>query len=144
MRLILLAYTTLMLGFSIASLAMMPRALRDLGHERRLVEREIPGANFERMLEAGYRLNMFLVLVELLYYLLLLRFAGDSAFLFYGAFAFGLIHIAYLVAGRLEKQRLAAEHRWAPGARLLIWATALATVLEIAFLGSALYLIASL
>ncbi len=143
MQIFLVIYTVLMLFFSLVSLSLVPHSLRDLGHERQRVEEELPGADFARMLEAGYRLNVSLILVELLYYLLLLRFAGDSDFLYYGAFAFGLVHISYLVTGRLERRRIARGYRRVRGARLLIWITATLTSLETGFLVAAAYIISA-
>lgn len=127
-------YTVAMIAGSVFILAMFPRAIQDLGQERQRLKEELPGASFERMLNASYRLNTILVLLEILYYLLLLRFAGDEIILLYGAFAFGLIHIAYLIMGRLERRRLASGTTRIRLARFLAWNTAILTIIEVAFL----------
>lgn len=139
MRIFLFFYTILMLSISTFSLVMIPRSLRNLGHERQLLKEELPEASFERMLEVGYRLNTMLVLAEILYYLLLMRYSSPLPPLRYGAFSFGVIHIAYLVTGRIEKRRLALGRKGTGVARLLIWFSALVTTLEIVFLGLVTY-----
>ena len=144
MRIFLLIYTAAIVAASLFTLALVPRALKDLGHERQRLEEQVPGASFEGMLQAGYRLNTFIVLAELLYYFLLLRFAGGEPLILYGAFAFGLIHIGYLITGRWERQRLARGMKRTRGARMLIWLTAALTVAEVAFLFTAGYLVLGL
>lgn len=143
MLVFLFLYTVMMLAASIFSLGMVPRSLRNLGHERQLLKEDLPEANFERMVEVGYRLNTLLVLAEVFYYFLLMRYWSSNPALRYGAFCFGLIHIAYLVTGRLEKRRLARGSTRTRGARLLIWSGAAVTVLEIIFLWVIIYYLAA-
>ncbi len=141
MRIFLLIYTAAIVAASLFTLALVPRALKDLGHERQRLEEQVPGASFEGMLEAGYRLNTLILLVELLYYFLLLRYASSEPIILYGAFAFGVIHIAYLISGRWERRRLARGMKRTRGARTLIWVTAALTVAEVAFLFTAGYML---
>lgn len=130
-----------MIAGSIFALTLMPRALRDVGHERQLLEEELPEAEFEVMVEAGYRLNTMLLLVEIAYYYLLMRHAGPEWQFVYGGFAFGVIHIFYLVAGRLEKRRLSSGRTSTRIARILIWVTGLLTMVELGFLVWVCYLL---
>lgn len=134
-------YTLLMLLSSAFTLMMVPRALKDLGREQQRLEAELPGVSFDRMLEAGYRLNTFLLLLEIFYYYLLVRYAGSVWQLFYGGFAFGLIHIVYLIFARLEKWRLSRRARPSRASRLMMWLTAILTTAEIVFLLWAAYLV---
>jgi len=134
MHVFLFAYTLMMLAGSAFTLGLVPRALRDLGRERQRLAQELPQINFEAMVEAGYRVNTFLLLVEISYYYLLLRYGGPDWQFFYGGFAFGLIHITYLVFSRLEKRRLSRGLTRTRFARLLIWLTAVLTSAEIVFL----------
>lgn len=126
-------YTLAMLAASAFTLVLAPRALRDLGHERQRLEKELPGVSFERLLEAGYRLNTLILLVEIFFYYLL-AYTGTGWQFKYGGFSFGLIHIIYLIAGRFEKRRLARGAVRTRLARLLIWITASLTSVELAFL----------
>ena len=130
----MLIYTMVMIGVSLFTLALVPRALKDLGQERQLLTERAPEVEFNSMVEAGYRLNAFILLVELLYYYLLLSRSGPEWQFLYGGFAFGIVHIGYLVFGRLEKLRLVRGSRRTTLARLEIWVTALLTCLEVAFL----------
>jgi hypothetical protein len=143
LRIFLFLYTVFMLAISIFSLVMVPRSLRQLGHERQLLRQDLPEASFERLVEIGYRLNSLLVLAEVFYYFLLIRYWSSEPGLRYGAFSFGLIHIAYLVTGRLERRRLAQGSTHTHGARLLIWSSAAVTVLEIVFLWVVIYYLVS-
>lgn len=130
-----------MLAISILTLGLAPRALRDLGQERQRLRKEAPGANFEAMVEVGYRVNVFLLLTEIFYYYLLLGFGGPRWQFLYGGFVFGIIHIGYLIASRMEKRRLSRGTTRTAAARFLIWLTAILTVVEIAFLGYAAFLL---
>jgi len=141
MHLFLAIYSLLMIAGSIFTLALVPRALRDVGQERQRLREELPGAEFETMVEAGYRLNTMLLLVEIFFYYLLLSYAGDEWQLYYGGFAFGLIHILYLVAGKFEKRRLSKGGIRTRFARSMILLTALLTAVEILFLAWACYLL---
>lgn len=134
MRIFMFFYTVLMLAGSSFTLAMVPRALRDLGRERQRLGETLPGARFDQMIEAGYRMNSLLVLVEILFYYLLLRYTGPEWQFFYGGFFFGVLHILYLVAGRLERRRLKKGTRHTGMARAMIWFTALFTLAETVFL----------
>ena len=134
MRVFLFIYTLLMIGGSLLTLSLIPRALKDVGQERQRLREELPEAEFEQMVEAGYRVNTFLVLVEILYYFLLLRYSGSVWQFLYGGFVFGVIHIFYLVVGRLEKRRLARGSTRTRPARFLLWLTAALTSLELLFL----------
>lgn len=130
----MLIYTMLMIGASLFTLVLVPRALKDVGQERQLLAERAPEVEFNSMVEAGYRLNTVLLLIELLYYFLLLRYTGPEWQFLYGGFVFGIIHIGYLVFGRLEKLRLSSGSRRTTLARFQIWVTALLTCLEVAFL----------
>ena len=134
MRIFLFIYTIFMLAGSVFTLGLVPRALKDLGQERQRLRRDLPEANFEAMVEAGYRVNSILVLVEILYYYLLLSYDGGTWQFFWGGFAFGVIHIGYLVGGRLEKRRLSRGPSRTGAARLRIWVSAVLTCVEIGFL----------
>ena len=134
MRIFMLTYTVLMLAGSAFTLGLVPRALRDLGHERERLATELPGVEFKRMVNAGYHLNALLLMVEVLFYYLLLRYTGPEWQFFYGGFFFGIIHIGYLIMGRVERRRLADGSTRTRFARLLIWVTALLTGVEIPFL----------
>jgi len=141
MRTFLFIYSLLMIAGSILTLALVPRAIRDVGRERQRLRAEFPEAEFQTMVEAGYRLNNLLLLVEIIYYYLLLRYGGPEWQLFYGGFAFGLIHIFYLVAGRLERRRLSVGSTQTGVARMLIWVTAVLTTIELFFLIWVCYLL---
>ncbi|MHB8792766.1 MAG: hypothetical protein ACYC6O_05455 [Thermoleophilia bacterium] len=141
MRILLSIYTMLMIGGSIMTLALVPRALRDTGRERQRMEEVLPGVEFETMVKASYRFNTMLLLIEIFYYYLLLSYAGDDWQLYYGGFAFGLIHILYLVAGKFEKHRLSKNVTATRLAYTMILLTALLTVVEILFLALAFYLL---
>ncbi len=140
-RTFLFLYSLVMVAGSILTLAMVPRALKDVGHERQRLSEQLPGAEFETMVEAGYRLNNLLLLFEITYYYLLLRYAGPEWQFFYGGFIFGVIHIFYLVVGRLEKRRLSKGIAHTGLARFLIWLTALLTIVELFFLVWVMYLL---
>lgn len=127
-------YTIVMIAAGGLTLGLVPRALKDLGRERQKLQLDLPGASFERVLEAGYRLNTFLLLVEIAYYYLLLTYAGPGWQFRYGGFAFGVIHVIYLINGRFEKRRLASGTTRTGVAQLVLWATAGLTVLELSFL----------
>lgn len=137
MRPFLFIYTLAMITFSIFTLGMAPRTLRGVGHERQRLKESAPDASFERLVEVGYRLNTLLLLIEILYYFLLLRFLSSHALAKYAAFAFGVVHISYLITGRWEKRRLSSGKTRTKGARRLIMLTAVLTVFEIVFLGYA-------
>lgn len=141
MPFLLSIYTLLMIAGSIITLALVPRALKDVGQERRRLEEKLPGVEFETMVEAGYRFNTLLLLIEIFYYYLLLTYAGDEWQLFYGGFAFGVIHIIYLVAGKIEKRRLSKGGSRPRLARSMILLTALLTAVEILFLALVFYLL---
>ena len=141
MRYLLSIYTLLMIAGSVITLALVPRALKDTGRERQRLEEELPGIEFDTMVEAGYRFNTMLLFIEIFYYYLLLTFAGDDWQLYYGGFAFGVIHILYLVAGKVEKRRLSKGVIQIRLARTMILLTALLTAVEILFLALAFYLL---
>ncbi len=141
MRTFLFIYSIVMIAGSIFALALLPRALKDAGHERQRLGEELPEAEFEVMVEAGYRLNTVLVLVEIAYYYLLMRHAGPEWQFFYGGFTFGIIHIFYLVAGRLEKRRLSSGKSGTGAAKLMIWVTGALTAVEVLFLIWVCYLL---
>lgn len=134
MRIFLFIYTLLMVAGCGLTLGLVPRALKELGRERQLLQEALPGAQFDRMVEAGYRMNMLLLLAEILYYYLLFAHAGPEWQFVYGGFAFGVIHIFYLVVGRVERRRLKSGRTRTALARLLIWLTAILTAAEVAFL----------
>ena len=134
MRIFLFIYTLFMLAGSAFTLGLVPRALKDLGQERQRLRQDLPEASFEIMVEAGYRVNSLLVLFEILYYYLLLSYNGDMWQLFWGGFVFGVIHIGYLIGGRLEKRRLSRGVTRTGAARIRIWLTTILTVVEIGFL----------
>lgn len=134
-------YTLLMIASSVITLALVPRALRDTGQERQRLEEELPGVEFETMVEAGYRFNTILLLIEIFYYYLLLTLAGDYWLLYYGGFAFGVIHIIFLVEGKFEKRRLSRGVTRTRLARAMILLTALLTSVEILFLAFAFFLL---
>lgn len=134
MRTFLFIYSLLMLAGSALTLALVPRALRDVGQERQRLSEKLPDAEFQTIVEAGYRLNNLLLLIEIIYYYLLLRYGGPEWQFFYGGFGFGVIHIFYLVVGRLEKRRLSLGITRTGFARRLIWLTAVLTTVEIFFL----------
>lgn len=141
MRILLFFYTLLMIAGSVFTLSLAPRAFRDLGQERQRLKEELPGVEFEKMVEAGYRLNVLVLLVEIFYYYLLIRSAGPLWQLFYGGFAFGIFHIFYLVSGRLEKRRLSKGSVGTRFARFLLWLATLLTTTEVFFLVLACYLL---
>lgn len=141
MYIFLAIYSLLMIGGSIFTLFLVPRALRDVGQERQRLEEELPGAEFETMVEAGYRLNTTLLLVEIFFYYLLLSNAGESWMLYYGGFAFGVIHIFYLITGKLEKRRLSKGGIRNRLARSMILLTASLTAVEVLFLVLAVFLL---
>lgn len=141
MRIFMFFYTVLMIVVSAFTLGLVPRALRDLGQERRILREKLPGAEFEQMVEAGYRMNAVLLLVEILYYYFLLRYAGPEWQFFLGGSVFGLIHICYLVVSRLEKRRLTTGKTRTGTARLMIWLTAVFTAVETVFLLWVAYLL---
>lgn len=134
MRIFMFIYTVLMIAGSAFTLGLVPRALRDLGHERARLAEMVPGAEFRRMVDAGYRLNTFLLMIEVFYYYLLLRNTGPEWQFFYGGFFFGVIHVAYLIMGRIERGRLASGSTRTRFARLIILVTAALTGVEIIFL----------
>lgn len=134
MRIFLFLYTLLMLAGSGLTLALVPRALRDLGQERQRLKESLPAAEFDQVVEAGYRVNTLLVMVEILYYYLLLRYAGPEWQFFFGGFFFGLVHIFYLIMGRLERRRLKRGTAHTGLSRIMIWLTALLTTAEVGFL----------
>jgi len=127
-------YTLLMLAGCGLTLGLVPRALRELGQERQLLQEALPGAQFDQMVEAGYRMNMVLLLVEILYYYLLFRHAGPEWQFVWGGFAFGLIHILYLIVGRAERWRLKSGKTRTALARVFVWLTATLTLAEVFFL----------
>jgi hypothetical protein len=141
MRIFLFIYTVFMLASSFFTLVLVPRALRDLGHERQRLKEQLPEADFDVMVEAGYRVNTFLLLLEILYYYLLLGFGGAEWQFLYGGFVFGIIHIGYLIASRLEKRRLSRGAAHTRAARVMVWLTALLTAVEICFLVWVSYLL---
>ncbi len=141
MRIFLFIYTFFMLTISVFTLGLVPRALKDLGRERQRLQQEAPSASFEAMVEAGYRVNVFLLLTEIIYYYLLLSFGGPEWQFFYGGFVFGIIHIGYLVASRMEKRRLWRGTTRTGAARFLIWLTATLTFVEIVFLTYVVFLL---
>lgn len=137
MRAFLFIYTLAMIAFSVFTLGLVPRSLRDIGRERQKLKQEAPEASFERMVEAGYRLNTLLVLVEVFYYFLLLRYLSGHSLAMYTAFTFGVVHIFYLIMGRWERRRLFRGKTRARGVRQLILFTAFLTFIEVIFLGYA-------
>ena len=134
MWIFLFIYTLFMLAGSAFTLGLVPRALKDLGRERQRLRQDLPEANFEMMVEAGYRVNSLLVLFEVLYYYLLLSYSRGMWQLFWGGFVFGVIHIGYLIGGRLEKRRLSRGITRTGAARIRIWLMTILTVVEIGFL----------
>lgn len=130
-----------MLLGSVFTLGLVPRALRDVGKERQRVGREMPGASFEKVLAAGYRLNVLLLLVEITYYYLLVSFAAGRWQLFYGGLVFGVIHIFYLVVGRFEKRRLSRRQGRTGLAKAFVRIAGLLTLVEAVFLLLAGYLL---
>ncbi|MHB0914745.1 MAG: hypothetical protein ACYC5A_05030 [Thermoleophilia bacterium] len=141
MRIFLLIYTMAMVAGSVLTLSLVPRSLRDLGHERERLQAELPEVSYERMVNAGYRFNFLILLLEIAYYYLLIDYSDSEQRIFYGGAFFGLVHIGYLVTSRLEKRRLSREYGNRKLARLMIWLTAGLTACEIAFLGLVLYLL---
>ncbi|MHB1381551.1 MAG: hypothetical protein ACYCXJ_04940 [Thermoleophilia bacterium] len=141
MRIFLLIYTMAMVAGSVLTLSLVPRSLRDLGHERERLQAELPEVSYERMVNAGYRFNFLILLLEIAYYYLLIDYSDSEQRIFYGGAFFGLVHIGYLVTSRLEKRRLSREYGSRKLARLMIWLTAGLTACEIAFLGLVLYLL---
>ncbi|RJQ47749.1 MAG: hypothetical protein C4534_00835 [Gaiellales bacterium] len=142
MRVFLTIYTFLMIAGSILTLTLVPRSLRDLGHERERLREALPDVSYERMVEAGYRFNFMVLLVEIVYYYLLVDFGRSDWRLFYGGAFFGLAHIGFLVSSRFEKRRLSRAYTRSRGARALVWLTAVLTSAEIIFLGLVLFLLA--
>jgi len=134
LRIFIFIYTLLMIAGSVFTLGLVPRALKDIGHERERLAEEAPGIEFRRMVDAGYRLNTILLMVEVLYYYLLVIYARSNWQLLYGGFFFGLVHIGYLVMGRAERKRLASGSTRTRFARWLIWFTAVLTSVELGFL----------
>lgn len=143
MRIFLLIYTLVMVAGSIVALSLAPRSLRDLGHERERLQAQLPEISYERMVNAGYRFNFLILLLEIAYYYLLIDFGGPERQIFYGGAFFGLVHIGYLVTSRLEKRRLSREYGNRRLARVIIWLTAALTTIEIGFLVMVLYLLAA-
>ncbi len=141
MRLFLLIYTLFMVAGSLFMLGLVPRALKDLGQERQRLKQQAPRADFQSMVEAGYRVNVTLLLIEILYYYLLLGFGGPGWQFFYGGFSFGVLHIGYLITGRLEKRRLFLGSARTAWSRFLLWLTAILTGVEIVFLVYIAYLL---
>ena len=141
MRIFMFIYSLLMIGGSALTLALIPRALRDVGMERQRLKEELPEAEFQTMVEAGYRVNNLLLLIEIIYYYLLLRYAGPEWQFFYGGFVFGVIHIFYLVIGRVEKRRLSQGSTRTGPARFLLLLTGMLTVGEAFFLFWVAYLL---
>lgn len=141
MRIFLFIYTLAMVAGSVISLALTPGSLRDLGRERERLKEALPDVSYDEMVAAGYRFNTLVLLLEIVYYYLLLSYSGDDRRLFAGASAFGVIHIVYLVASRFEKRRLARDYTRSRGAALTIRLTALLTILETVFLVLVLYLL---
>jgi hypothetical protein len=137
MRIFLLIYTAAMMAGSIMTLSLVPRSLRDLGRERERVKEDLPDVNYEQMVEAGYRFNFAVLMLEIIYYYLLVGFARSQWVLFYGGALFGLIHIAFLVASRFERRRLKREYTRSRSARALVWLTGFVTVAEVCFLSAA-------
>lgn len=142
MRIFLTIYTILMIAGSVIILLLVPRSLRDLGHERERLQEEMPEVSYERMVDAGYRFNFLIMLVEILYYYLLVAYGGPEWQIFYGGLFFGIVHIGFLVSSRFEKRRLAKDYTRSRAARFMIWLTASLTVVEVAFLCLVLYLLA--
>jgi len=141
LRIFMFIYTVLMIAGSAFTLGLVPRALRDLGHERARLAEIVPGAEFKRMVDAGYRLNSLLLMIEVFYYYLLLRNTGPEWQFFFGGFFFGMIHIVYLIMGRIEKGRLAGGSTRTRFARLIILVTGALTGVEIMFLIWVCYLL---
>lgn len=141
MRTFLFIYTLLMLAGSVVTLSLVPRSLRDLGHERERLQAQLPEVAYERMVNAGYRFNFLILLLEIAYYYLLVDFGASEWRIFYGGAFFGLVHIGYLVTSRLEKRRLTREYGSLRLARMIIWLTAGLTAIEIGFLVMVLYLL---
>jgi hypothetical protein len=141
MRIFFFLLTILMLAGSGFTLGLLPRALRDLGQERQTLTEALPGVEFDQMVEAGYRVNTILLLAEIFYYYLLLRYAGPEWQFYYGGFTFGVIHIFYLIEGRIERRRLKKGKTNTSFARALIWLTGILTVIEAAFLIWVAYLL---
>lgn len=141
MRTFLLIYTAAMLGGSLLTLSLVPRSLRDMGRERERLREALPEASYDHMVEAGYRFNFLILVLEIVYYYLLVDFGRSEPLLFYGGAAFGIIHIAFLVTSRLERRRLKKEYTRSRYARPLVWLTAIITVVEIVFLVLAFYLL---
>lgn len=141
MRIFLIIYTLAMIAGSVMTLTLVPRSLRDLGKERERLQESMPGASYDRMVEAGYRFNTVVLLVEIAYYYLLLSYGGPEWPLFVGGSFFGVVHIAYLVISRFEKSRLSRDYTRSRASRWMLWATAVLTTLEIVFLVLVLYLL---
>jgi hypothetical protein len=141
MSIFLLIYTVAMIAGSVLTLTLVPRSLKDLGRERERLHESLPDASYERMVEAGYRFNFVVLLLEILYYYLLVGFGRDQWQLFYGGAFFGLVHIVFLAYGRLEKRRLKKDYTRSRLARLMIWVTAIITAFEVGFLILVFYLL---
>lgn len=141
MRIFMFIYTLAIIAGSVLTLALIPRALRDVGHERQRLKEDLPEAEFQTMVDAGYRVNNLLLFIEILYYYLLLRYAGPEWQFFYGGFVLGVIHIFYLIIGRVEKRRLSKGSTRTGPARFLLWLTGLLTIGEVFFLFWVAYLL---
>ena len=143
MRYFLTIYTLLMIAGSVLTLSLVPRSLRDLGHERERLQETLPEVSYERMIVAGYRFNFAVLLVEILYYYLLVDYDSSDWPVFYGGAFFGLVHVGFLVSSRFEKRRLARPYTRSRWARIMVWLTAILTFFEIIFLAFVLYLLTS-
>lgn len=141
MRIFLVIYTLAMLAASVMTISLVPRSLKDLGRERERLRETMPQVSYERMVDAGYRFNFVVLLLEIAYYYLLIDFGGPEWQIYYGGAFFGLVHIGFLVSSRFEKRRLAREYTRSRWARSLLWFSAALTVFEIAFLVLVLYLL---
>lgn len=141
MRIFLLIYTAAIGLGCVVTLALVPRSLRDLGRERERLKEAMPEADYDRMVEASYRFNFVILLLEILYYYLLVGFGRSHWQMFYGGAFFGLVHIAFLAASRMERRRLKRAYTRSRFARLMVWLTAVITVLEIGFLAVVFYLL---
>lgn len=143
MRFFLIIYTVAMMAGSAIALALVPRSLRDLGRERERLKDMMPEVSYERMVDAGYRFNFLVLLLEIAYYYLLIDFGGPGWQIFYGGAFFGLVHIGFLVSSRFEKRRLSRDYTRSRGAQVMIWLAAALTACEFVFLVLVLYLLSN-
>lgn len=141
MRGFLIIYTLAMIAGSALTLSLVPRTMKDVGKERERLEEALPGVSYERMVEAGYRFNTIVLLIEIIYYYLLISYAGSDWRLLYGGFFFGVMHVVYLVFSRLEKLRLLRDYTRSRAARLMALVTAVLTIAEVAYLALVLVLL---